>query len=216
MNFNRLKQVNDNDIQKTFKPNRMDIISSFLSYFTIVFIIISIAYGFLRWGIIEKVKVEGNSMYPTLVTGQEIDIEKFISKLVGYKRGQIITFQQGEKTLIKRVIGLPNEIVEIKNKKVNIINPLYPAGVTLEEEYLKNETDSTFIPTCKVVNCSVEYDKVFLGPNELYVLGDNRIDSRDSRDFGSVNKAQIKGSLYELDLNKHIYFKLPKYNISNY
>jgi signal peptidase I len=79
--------------------------------------------------------------------------------------------------LIKRVIGLPGETVEIRDQQV------YVDGGLLNESYI-NELNST---------SGGSNSQVMLGPNQYYVMGDNRNHSRDSRFFGPVSRSAIIG-----------------------
>ncbi len=139
--------------------------------------------------VIQRNTVIGSSMVPTLADRDEVFVEK-ISRLFesGLKRGDIVTADTHEKTakgdemiIIKRVIGLPGERVTIKEGAV-FIN-----GVLLDEPYL-----SEGVRTAPHNN---NYADVTLDKNEYFLLGDNRTNSRDSRDIGPVTRAEIEGKL---------------------
>jgi signal peptidase I len=213
MTFINTESVDQTTIRKTINPNPSDRLASFLKYFIVIFCFIALGYAFIKWGITEKVRVEGNSMLPTLVDQQEINIEKFAVKLGNYKRGQIIVLNDRGKLLIKRVIALSGETIEFKNKQVWIYNSLKPEGIKLEENYLGKDANQNTYPTCKIPDCREEYEKVVVGKSELYVLGDNRVDSKDSRNYGPINKSVVYGILSETDINKRIKFQLPNYNL---
>lgn len=119
------------------------------------------------WKSYKIIEVEGISMYPTLKNGwylifKQTSIEKI-------KRKDIILFLNGGKWLIKRIIGLPNEFIQIKD------NYLYINDNKLEEEYLNIPRSSKSISQWQ------------LGIKEYVILGDNSKDSLDSRKFGVVN-----------------------------
>jgi signal peptidase I len=213
MTFINTESVDQTTIRKTLNPNPSDRLASFLKYFIIIFCFIALGYGFIKWGITEKLRVEGNSMLPTLVDQQEINIEKFAVKMGNYKRGQIIVISDRGKLLIKRIIALSGETIEFKNKQVWIYNSLKPEGIKLEENYLGKDANQNTYPTCKIPDCREEYEKVVVGKNELYVLGDNRVDSKDSRNYGPINKNVVYGILSEIDINKRTKFQLPNYNL---
>ncbi|MDO8743078.1 MAG: signal peptidase I, partial [Candidatus Azambacteria bacterium] len=84
----------------------------------------------------------------------------------------------------KRIIGLPGEVVEIKNGKVMIYNDKTPDGFAINEAYLTKDliTDGQI--------------KKKLGDNEYYVLGDNRLRSSDSRVWGALPKNDIVGRVW--------------------
>jgi signal peptidase I len=216
MTYINSESVDQQTIRQTLTPTRLDHLGAFLKYFVIVFSIISLGYGMIKWGISEKVRVEGNSMIPYLQDQQEVIIEKFVSKFSGFKRGQIIVISDRNKLIIKRVIGLSNETIELKNRNVYIYNNQNQNGIKLEEDYIGQDANQNIYPTCKIPDCRDEYENVKIGSNELYVLGDNRIDSRDSRSYGAIDKGNVIGILSEFDIKNHTKFVLPTYNISNF
>ena len=138
----------------------------------IPYIIIIVVVVFVRSFIVTPVKVNGNSMYPTL-DGNEIML---LNKLGKVNRFDIVVLEidKYEGDLIKRVIGLPGEKLEIKNNKVYINDELlddpYGYGVTYN------------------------IDAITLGDDEYFVLGDNRIISLDSRSFGTIHRNEIMGT----------------------
>ena len=113
-------------------------------------------------------------MNPTYSDGDAMWARKFdISEL---KRYQVVVADIQGKFVIKRVIGLPNETLQIIDGNV------YIDGEILEDDY--------GYPT-KVYGCAA--DEVVIGENEYFLMGDNRDDSLDCRIWGSVNIESIKG-----------------------
>lgn len=103
-------------------------------------------------------------------------------------RGQVIVFRyprNPQEYFIKRIIGLPGEEVQIKNGQVIVFNNEYKDGLILKEDYLPDDL---------ITSHSNEL-KIAVGPNEYFVLGDNRQSSRDSRDFGPVAKSYVIGKV---------------------
>lgn len=135
--------------------------------------------------IIQPVKVEGTSMLPHLHDGERI----FVNKLIYYddfrwmpriKRGDIVVFwfpDDPSKSYIKRVIGLPDDMVEMYEGRLRV------NGRELDETYL----DSRF----NLGHGSWPVVKV--KPNYYFVMGDNRDNSSDSRSWGLVPKKYIYG-----------------------
>ena len=121
------------------------------------------------------------------------DHEYLIVDEVSYRinepeRGDIIVFRyprNPQEYFIKRLIGLPGEEVQIKDGRVYIFNADYPDGEALGEEYLSEE----------VKTYGLSEEKVILGDEEFFVLGDNRNASKDSRSFGPVNRTFITGKV---------------------
>ncbi len=125
----------------------------------------------------QPTRVHGLSMEPSLHTDQRLVVEKISYRLHGPRRGDIVVFSmpdQSSELLIKRVIGLPGETVEIQSGRV------YINGTPLDEPYLDQETRGRFGPT-------------IVPPLRVFVLGDNRNFSNDSRAFGVVPIQDILG-----------------------
>jgi signal peptidase I len=146
--------------------------------------------------VVQRNEVIGSSMEPTLHTGDELIVEK-VSKLVGAIRyGNIVTIDAqdlpghvGEKNIIKRVVGLGGDTIEIREGKV------FRNGTALVEPYVHGLATMEGNPA---------YSKVTLAANEIYVLGDNREVSLDSRRFGPVSRSRLIGRVilrfYPLDV----------------
>lgn len=145
----------------------MKIIKNLLPYIIIVIVVILV-----RTFIATPVRVNGTSMYPTL-KGNEIML---LNKLGHIDRFDIVVLKIDgkEDNLIKRIIGLPGESIEIMNGDIYIndkkIEDKYGYGITYD------------------------IDKVTLKKDEYFILGDNRKISLDSRVFGTINKNEIKGT----------------------
>ena len=166
---------------------------------------------------VRNFKVDGRSMDPTLEHGQyllvnrllylQIDLER-LSNIVPFwqakeqssrfairspKRGEIIVFQfprDPTKDFVKRVVGLPGEVIEMRDGRV------FVDGNLLEEPYLaaKDSTDRV-------------WDR--LGEGEYIVLGDNRSQSNDSRNWGPVPEANLRGKVWM------VYWPVPGIRILN-
>ena len=125
----------------------------------------------------QPTRVHGLSMEPSLHTDQRLVVEKISYHLHGPRRGDIVIFsvpQKSEELLIKRVIGLPGETVEIRDDRV------YINDAPLDEPYLAQQTRGRFGPAV-------------VPPLHVFVLGDNRSFSNDSRAFDAVPIKDILG-----------------------
>jgi signal peptidase I len=138
----------------------------------------------LKTYVFQRADVEGRSMESTLWDKDVIFVEK-LSLLAGsIKRGEIIIFDSGNETrdiYVKRVIAIEGDEIEIKDGKV------YLNGEALKEDYLKEEAFTeagSFIPD----NTKYKVEK-----HQVFVLGDNRAHSKDSREIGPVDIEDIKG-----------------------
>jgi signal peptidase I len=126
--------------------------------------------------------VEGPSMQPNFHTSQVLMISRVNYMFTDPQRGEIVVFNPpnqpaDEPPYIKRVIGLPGELVEIRDTKV------YINGRELNEPYI-NEP-------CTPSNCRDESWQ--LGDNEYFMMGDNRNHSQDSRRIGPITRDRIIG-----------------------
>lgn len=147
-------------------------IDSFKYILTIVVMLFIIVY------VVTLEQVVGPSMSPTLENQDILLLNKFHYRLFDVKRFDIISFEyEDTKYLIKRVIGLPGEKVEYKDNK------LYINGEYIEETFLTKEQ----------ITEDIIFDEI---PEDKYlVLGDNRNNSLDSREFGFIDKNEILGKV---------------------
>jgi len=146
----------------------MKIIKEIIPYIVIVLVVVLI-----RTFIITPVRVDGDSMKNTLKNGDIL----LLYKLGSINRLDIIVLdeEKDNEKIIKRVIGLPGETVAIKKGKIYINDKV------IDDEYAYGETS--------------DYDKVTLEDDEYFILGDNRLISKDSRYFGPIKKSEKKGKI---------------------
>ncbi len=123
-----------------------------------------------------RIVVDGASMEPTLMSGEYVIVNRLSYKFGNPQRGDIIVFhfpRDPSKEYIKRVIGLPGDQVQVNNGQV------YVNGQPLDETYLKVKTN---------------YSGTWSVPaGQLFVLGDNRNNSSDSHDWGTVPMSYVVG-----------------------
>jgi len=134
-------------------------------------------------------------MYPNLHDKEQIVAEKISVKSSSIKRGDIVIFKhpfEEDKLLIKRIIGLPGETLQIKDGSV------YIDGEKLSEPYLSGDV---ITKGSKLLEDNAEYK---IRNNAYVVMGDNREESTDSREWGYVDKDLIvgKGVLVYFPLNR--------------
>jgi signal peptidase I, bacterial type len=130
----------------------------------------------IRTFIFEPIFVSGESMIPTLNNGESLGVEKFSRYSSLPARGEIVivTDPDNNETLVKRVVGLPGDTVEVKN------STLYINGKAQSEPYVSKTPYNDF-------------KAVMVPPDTIFVMGDNRANSKDSRFFGPVSKNAIIG-----------------------
>lgn len=139
----------------------------------IPYIIIIIIVIVIRTFIMTPVKVDGDSMYNTLSNNDIL----ILYKLSSIDRFDIVVLKESDnnETIIKRIIGLPGDKIKIRNNKIYVNNKI------IEDKYAYGQTS--------------DYDEITLGEDEYFVLGDNRLISKDSRYFGAIKKDDIKGKV---------------------
>lgn len=135
--------------------------------------------------------VDGESMEPTLHDGNMLMVNKVAYGLKNVDRFDVVVFHKNEKEdYVKRVIGLPGDEIQYKNDK------LYINGEYVEEEYLdiyKQKSDESLYTEdfdLKDVTGKQEVPK-----NSLFVMGDNRGNSLDSRTFGFIGIDELVGKV---------------------
>lgn len=152
---------------------------------TIIAVLVVVIY------VVSVQQIIGPSMKPTLNNGDIVLLNKFQYRLFDIKRNQIIALNYKDtKYMVKRVIGLPGEKIEFKD------NTLYINDKAYTEPFIKNVKTNDF--SLK----DIGYDVI---PDDMYlVLGDNRENSMDGRDFGLIKKKDIigKASIRIWPLNK--------------
>jgi signal peptidase I len=123
-----------------------------------------------------RIRVDGDSMVPTLVSGEYVVVNRLSYRLGNPQHGDIIVFhfpRNPSEEYIKRVIGLPGDVIEVMNGSV------YVNGQLLNESYLEMRINYT--------------GKWEVPPGQLFVLGDNRNNSSDSHDWGTVPMDYVVG-----------------------
>ncbi len=140
---------------------------------------------FVRGFLIQAFYIPSESMVPTLVKNDRVLVNKLSYKLHDVHRGDIVVFTAPPgaataqvKDLIKRVVGLPGEKIEGRNGSIFINDK------PLDEPYLPPDVRSRDFPPEKVP------------PDRVWVLGDNRQDSRDSTFFKSIDEHSIVGRAF--------------------
>lgn len=150
------------------------ILTWILAVLTIICMLMGAAIVTFKMTGIRFCTVDGHSMDDTLYDGEQLLINP--SAEPGF--GDVVVFDYNGAYLIKRVIGLPGDTVTV------VKGELYVNNIKYEEGYLNPERVNAFMNSSFVVN---------VGENEYFVMGDNRDNSRDSRNFGCVPKDTITG-----------------------
>lgn len=173
------------EMQPEREPAKRDKLLVFLDWLR-TFLIVMLLGILITVFVVQRSIIQGPSMEPTLNDGDQIFIEK-VSKHFSINRGDIVTLDHTDPDhpdvlLIKRIIGLPGELVELKDGAV------YIDGEKLQEDYLPKD-----LPT--LADPDLDFSKLKLTDDQYFVLGDNRPVSKDSRRIGPVRENQIIGKL---------------------
>lgn len=187
----------DKDSSKTTRKPK----SKMREYIEAIIIAVLIAV-FIRTFIVQAYKIPSRSMVPTLLVGDHLLVNKFIYgvkipyfrktiiPLTDPKRGDIVVFiypNDRSKDFIKRVIGIGGDTIEIKNKKIFLNGREYRDAYGIY-------SDSTIYPG--TVQPRDNFGPVTVPPNALFVMGDNRDESADSRYWGFVDLKDVEGKAF--------------------
>ncbi len=178
--------------------------STIREYFESIVVAVILAL-FIRTFVVQAFKIPTGSMEENLLIGDHLLVNKFVfgptasaleRRLLPVKdvhRGDVVVFkypEEPERDFIKRVIGLPGETLEIRDKKVSI------NGVPLAEPYthfLQPAATPSEFRELTSFDVRDRYGPVTIPPGQYFVMGDNRDNSQDSRYWGFLPRDYIKG-----------------------
>lgn len=147
---------------------------------------------YIRANIVQAVAVPDAAMAPVLLKGDSVFVDKALYKKFEPSRGDVVVYRQPDKagnTYISRVIGLPQETVEIKNGKVFINEAILHEPQAVSKIYYDNRGTK-----------GQEGSLVRVPEGSYFLLGDNSGSSKDSRFFGCIAKGSIVGKAYKIFL----------------
>lgn len=161
----------------------------------------------VRYFLIQPFYVKGASMEPSFHDHEYLIINEIVYRFNNPERGDIVVFRYPKdpsQYFIKRIIGLPEEKIKIKEGKIYIYNDQFPEGMALKEDIYLLDEDTPHSGQTEFI----------LGKDEYFVLGDNRDASLDSRRFGAVPRRLIIGKAWVRGwpLEKITVFDTPEYN----
>lgn len=169
--------INPNKKKLTFKEEVLETVK-----FVIIALIIVIP---IRMYVAQPFIVSGASMDPTFESKQYLIVDEISYHLGDPERGDVVIFRypkNPEQYFIKRAIGLPGETVTVDERGVVMIKKIDGTTFTMNEPYIKY-TKSDSVQTT-------------LGPDEYFMMGDNRAGSFDSRVWGPVSRDKIVGRAF--------------------
>jgi signal peptidase I len=154
----------------------------FLEFLIILLVTFALVFGFVRPFVVEAFYIPSESMTPTLEVGDRVFVNKFVYRFAEPERGDIVVFKNiegGQEELIKRVVGVPGDEVTIRN------GVLFVNEERWEEPYVNSQS----LDNSSFGSMTVPEGKVF-------VMGDNRANSRDSRFFGPIPIEDVEGEAF--------------------
>jgi signal peptidase I len=163
---------------------RGTLVRSLLELPVILLISFALVFGFVRPVVASPFYVGSESMVPTLQVWDRILINKLAYDIEGPERGDIVLFRDpegGEEPLIKRVVGVPGDKIAVRGGK------LFLDGEPQKEPYVAGKTCIRYQPK----TCS--FGPVTIPKGHIFVMGDNRAHSYDSRFFGPVPEEALIG-----------------------
>ncbi len=207
-NLQNLTQNLDSSPGPAEKLSGLSALRLFVFDFVKVFVIAVAIIVPIRWFLFQPFVVTGDSMLPNYEDGNYLIIDEITYRFREPQRGEVVVMRfpnDQSQFFIKRIVGLPGERIAIEEGQVVIFNGQESKGLVLEEGYL---------PRDNITFGNIDRN---LGPNEYFVLGDNRLSSSDSRIWGTLPRQNIVGRVYIrlFPLRKFEIFNLPDLSSSS-
>ena len=148
----------------------------------------ALVFGFIKPAVADAYRIPSPSMEPTLhgckgCNNDRVLAQKFVYRFTEPKRGQVVVFEgvEDERLLIKRVVGVPGDKIQLAG------GALYVNGKQRKEHYVNANPCVSYTPkTC-------DFGPVEVPEGRIFVMGDNRAKSHDSRYFGAVPMENVEG-----------------------
>src|SRR5215207_1304919 len=179
------KRLHDQDPEKgatSETPRTPKKVGGFMEFLIILTVAFVLVFGFVRPFVLEAFRIPSESMVPTLEVGDRVFVNKFIYRFTEPERGDVVVFESvngGEEDLIKRVVGVARDEVEVRNGTL-LVN-----GEDREEPYLNRN-----------LPFNDSYGPTEVPEGHVFVMGDNRANSADSRVFGPLPIENIEGEAF--------------------
>ena len=150
-----------------------------------VIIVALLAAFVIRAAVVQTYFIPSNSMAPTLEVGDRLMVYKLAFRVGQVDRGDLVVFNRPPsiensqiKDFVKRVVALPGEQIQAIN------GVIYVDNLPLHEEYLSENS------------LTVDFEPIDVPKDHIFVMGDNRSNSRDSRSFGPINVDLLVGEVF--------------------
>lgn len=183
-------------------PSKRETVREIVSTIGVLIAALLVAFALIAW-VFQSYEVDGESMEPTLQNNDRLIVWKVprtLARLTNHdyipKRGEVVIFVEsgltefgsaGSKQLIKRVVGLPGDHVVVNSGVITIYNKEHPNGYNPDKSIPFGQINAD-------PNDARDIDYT-LTDNQIFVCGDNRPNSLDSRTFGPIDASQIVGKL---------------------
>jgi signal peptidase I len=188
--------VDDEDLEAaTDTPHRRSRTRVIVEWIAVIVVALLVAQ-LIKTYLLQQFSIPSESMAPTLQTGDRVFVNKLSYRMHDVNRGDVVVFERPAalpdprtKDLIKRVIGLPGETIQFREDDCQVVID----GRVLDEPYLA-PGECTQAPGTSV---DPEQDGVIVVPEDsVFVMGDNRSNSTDSRVFGAIDEDTIVGRAF--------------------
>ena len=160
---------------------------SLVDVLLVIVMILLVANIFIQSFWLSPVKVDGTSMLNTLQHEDWI----YMDKIKQPERGDVVVFKVSEKVnYVKRIIALPGDSVKTDKGKVMVKINSQGEWLTIAEPYAYYESNK---PQGTYLNSMIDIPQIILKEDEMFVLGDNRWGSKDSREIGPIKESSVLG-----------------------
>lgn len=182
----------DEEAARSSRPSAAKVVRDWL-------VVIAVALGaamLVRMFVLQQFYISGPSMEATMYTDDRVLVNKLSYRLHDIRRGDVVVFDRitmngntvAHDDLIKRVVGLAGESIEIKNCDVHINDR------KIVEDYLPEADTSNPDPVARCRVASMR--RIVIPDGHVFVMGDNRPESFDSRSFGSIPESLVIGRAF--------------------
>src|SRR5918997_564110 len=179
------KRLHDQDSEKgttSEMPRTPKKVGGFVEFLVILAVAFVLVFGFVRPFVLEAFRIPSESMVPTLLVGDRVFVNKFIYRFAEPERDDVVVFESvngGEEDLIKRIVAVAGDEIEVRNGTL-LVNGEEQVEPYLNENLLFDDS----------------YEPTRVPEEHVFVMGDNRANSADSRVFGPLPIENIEGEAF--------------------
>ncbi|KUP09187.1 signal peptidase [Bacillus coahuilensis m2-6] len=150
-----------------------------------------VIFGFIRFFLFDNYTVQGQSMLPTINDGDKLLVNKLSYTIGEIDRFDVVVFHYNqEEDFVKRVIGLPGDTLYFENDTLHI------NGEPIDEQYIEGYKDQmSYEKFTGDFSLQDKTGEMEVPAGQLFVMGDNRLGSTDSRHFGFIKENEVVGEV---------------------